>query len=180
MTVTTAQLNRYARSLPQEVTDELRAVRRAFNAENIRRDWCRCGREAECRRRNEGDPIYGGRYHPTDAEVDAHYRELRRIQEWQDRALDRALGFIMVEDDLDGADNECAGHCATSLDEFSIDQHVKVVLGPGTVKSGVIADITPNHVNVKFGDGASGLYRPYEVMPGLLPIGQLELFTVTP
>lgn len=85
----------------------------------------------------------------------------------------------MVEDDLDTPENERAGHCATSLDEFSIGQHVKVVLGPGTVKSGVVADITLNHVKVQFGAGASGLYRPYEVMPGLLPIGQLELFTVT-
>lgn len=179
VTITVSQLNRYARNLPQDVTDELREVRRAFNAENIRRDWCRCGREDECRRRNEGDPLYGARYHPTDEEVDAHYRELRRIEEWQDRVLDRALGFRMVEDDLDGPKNERVGHCATSLDEFSIGQHVKVVLGPGDVKSGVVADITANHVNVQFSDGASGLYRPYEVMPGLVPVGQLELFTIT-
>ncbi len=179
VTVTTAQLNRYARSLAQDVTDELREVRRALNAENIRRDWCRCGREVECHRRNEGDPIYGGRYHPTDEEVDAHYRELRRIQEWQDRVLDRALGFEMVEDDLDDPHNEHAGHCATSLEEFSIGQHVKVVRGPGTVKSGVVAHITLNHVKVQFSDGDSGLYRPHKVMPGLLPVGQLELFTVT-
>lgn len=146
VTVTTAQLNRYARNLPQDVTDELREVRRAFNTENIRRDWCRCGREDECHRRNEGDPIYGGRHHPTDEEVDAHYRELRRIQDWQDRVLDRALGFHMVEDDLSNPENEDAGHCATSLDEFSIGQHVKVVLGPGSVKPGVVVDITPNHL----------------------------------
>lgn len=179
VTITTAQINRYARSLPQDVTDELRAVRRAFNAENIGRDWCRCGREAECHRGNEGDPTYGGMYHPTDEEVDNHYRELRRIQAWQDRVLDRALGFQTVEHDLYNPESEPAGHCATSLDEFSIGQHVKVVLGPGAMKSGVVADITSNEVEVQFGDGASGLYRPYEVMPGLLPVGQLELFTVT-
>lgn len=85
----------------------------------------------------------------------------------------------MVEDDPSNPENEDAGHYATSLDEFSIGQHVKVVLGPGSVKPGVVVDITPNQLNVQFSDGASGLYRPYEVMPGLLPVGQLELFVVT-
>ncbi|MGA5542721.1 hypothetical protein ACPCIR_12790 [Mycobacterium sp. NPDC051198] len=67
-------------------------------------------------------------------------------------------------------------HCATSLDEFTVHQRVRVVVGLGCTKPGVVADITPNNVDVQFDDGTSGLYRPYEVMPGPLPAGQLELF----
>ncbi|MGA5542722.1 hypothetical protein ACPCIR_12795 [Mycobacterium sp. NPDC051198] len=91
VTITAAQLNRYARNLPRAVTDELREVRRAWNAEYIYgcRDWCHCGHEDECQ---------DGRHHPTDDEIDNHYRELRRIKEREGRALDRALGFVEVDE----------------------------------------------------------------------------------
>lgn len=66
-------------------------------------------------------------------------------------------------------------HCATSLDEFTIGQDVKIVVGMGCLKSGVVEHVGPNDVEVKF-PGGRGLYRPYELIPGPLPAGQLELF----
>lgn len=76
-------------------------------------------------------------------------------------------------------------HCATSLDEFTVGQHVKVVVGMGCVKPGVVGDITNTKVVVLFDDGGCGFYRPYEVMPGpLVPVqgalfGLAELFEVS-
>ncbi|AWY04136.1 hypothetical protein SILVAFIGHTER_55 [Mycobacterium phage Silvafighter] len=67
------------------------------------------------------------------------------------------------------------GRCATSLDEFTAGQHVKVVVGMGCVKPGVVEHVGPNKVEVVF-DGGRGLYRPYELIPGALPVGQLDLF----
>lgn len=67
-------------------------------------------------------------------------------------------------------------HCATSLDEFTIGQHVKVVVGLGCVKPGVVGDITNTKVVVLFDDGGCGFYRPYAVMPGPLAPTQGELF----
>lgn len=69
--------------------------------------------------------------------------------------------------------------CATSLDEFTVGQRVEVVVGRGCVKPGLVIAITNNHIEVRFGDGQAGLHRPYEVMPGPRPTGQLEMFDPT-
>ena len=98
VTVTVAQINRFAASLPDEVKAELIACREAQQSESRRTwKWCFCGREAECLRANEGDPLYGGRHHPTDAEIEAHYAEDWRVRDWQDDVLDRALGFTTAD-----------------------------------------------------------------------------------
>lgn len=95
VTVTTAQINRYAASLSDELKAELVACRDASHAETQRTwKWCRCGSEVECRRSNAGDP----HHHPTDAEEEAHYAESRRLREWTDDLLDRAFGFEVVAD----------------------------------------------------------------------------------
>ena len=67
-------------------------------------------------------------------------------------------------------------HCATSLNEFTIGQHVGVVVGRGCVKPGLVVGITNNHIEVRFQDGELGLHRFYEVQPGPRPVGQLEMF----
>ncbi len=69
-------------------------------------------------------------------------------------------------------------HCATLLDEFTVAQHVKIVVGIGCLRPGVVERVGPNKVEVKF-DGGWGLYRPYELIPGTLPDGQAELFGAT-
>lgn len=97
VTVTVAQINRYAASLPDELKADLVACRDAQQAEAKRTwKWCHCGREADCLRSNAGDPQHGRRYHPAEAEVQAHYGELARLNDWQDNLLDRALGFEVI------------------------------------------------------------------------------------
>ncbi|GFG83366.1 hypothetical protein [Mycolicibacter algericus] len=97
VTVTKAQLNRYARELPQAITDELRAVRKAMHTGHQRTwEWCRCPYE-----HTPPNPHSGvcRSYHPSGAQVEAHYAELRRLGARQERALNRALGFEEVTDD---------------------------------------------------------------------------------
>lgn len=98
VTVTTAQINRFAASLPDAVKSDLIACRDAAQSESRRTwKWCYCNREADCLRANEGDPLYGGRHHPTAAEIAAHYAESRRVNSWLDDVLDRAFGFEQVD-----------------------------------------------------------------------------------
>ena len=99
ITVDEAQINRYAAQLDATLKAELIECQRADRAETDRvRKWCRCGREAECLKANQGDPLYGNRYHPSDAEVQAHYEEYWRIRDWTDDLLDLALGFQCGDD----------------------------------------------------------------------------------
>jgi hypothetical protein len=87
-----AQINRYAEQLPEDVKAELKACRAAGIAETQRaRQWCRCGREALCHKSNAGDPLYGNRHHPSDAEDEAHLVEVWRIRDWEAAVLARAL-----------------------------------------------------------------------------------------
>lgn len=98
VTVTDVQINRYAAQLDATLKAELIECQRADRGENARvLKWCHCGREAECLKANQGDPIYGNRYHPTDAEVQAHYEECWRIRDWTDDLLDLALGFAYAD-----------------------------------------------------------------------------------
>lgn len=101
VSVTVVQINRYAAQLDAALKAELVECRRADRAEAERVwKWCRCGREAECLRANQGDPLYGNRYHPSEAEVLEHYEECWRIRDWTDDLLDRALGFEIAGEQL--------------------------------------------------------------------------------
>jgi hypothetical protein len=101
VTVTDVQINRYAAQLDAPLKAELVECQQADRAENDRVwKWCRCGREAECLRANEGDPFWGNRYHPSEAEVQEHYEECWRIRDWTDDLLDRALGFEIAGEQL--------------------------------------------------------------------------------
>ncbi len=94
VTITADQINRYAASLPGDIRAELTACREAERAESRRTwKWCRCGNEIDCLEANDGDPVYGGRHHPTEAEEEAHYVESRRITDWLNEVLDRALSL---------------------------------------------------------------------------------------
>lgn len=97
--VTDVQINRYAAQLDAGIKAQLIECQHADRAENQRVwKWCRCGHEERCLRANQGDPFYGNRYHPTDAEVEAHYEEHWRIRDWTDDLLDLALGFEYADD----------------------------------------------------------------------------------
>lgn len=99
--VTVAQINRYAAQLDASLKAELVECQRADRTENQRvMNWCRCGREAQCVKANEGDPLYGNRYHPSDAEVQEHYEADWRIRDWTDDLLDRALGLEVAGEQL--------------------------------------------------------------------------------
>lgn len=87
VTVTKAQLLRFSRSLPQSVTDELRAGSKAMHAERQRTwEWCRCPYEHTAPNPHSG---VCRSYHPTDQQVDQHYAELRRLDAWQDQVVFR-------------------------------------------------------------------------------------------
>lgn len=96
VTITRAQLNRYARELPSSVTDELRAVARAMHAAQQRTwEWCRCPYEHTPPNQHTG---VCRSYHPTHQQEDAHFADVHRLDDWQDRALNRALGFVEITD----------------------------------------------------------------------------------
>ena len=93
VTVTVAQLARFAADeLPAPILAELRDVLHAKRAESERtRKWCRCAHPEECSRSNEGDPLWGGRYHPTDAEDDEHLAIVHALMDRERAALRAAL-----------------------------------------------------------------------------------------
>jgi hypothetical protein len=87
--VTKAQINAYARSLPESLRADLVALRAEAGAETARTTgWCRCPWADNAPNAHSG-PCK--RYHPTDEEEDAHYATLRRIDDALDEALWRAL-----------------------------------------------------------------------------------------
>jgi len=101
ITVTAAQLNRYASRLDAELKAELIKCRGIARTEDERvRKWCHCGRESECLKANQDDPFWGDRYHPTASEVDDHYEKYWQIRDRTDDLLDLALGFETVDEPL--------------------------------------------------------------------------------
>lgn len=76
--VTWTQLRNWARSVPAELVERIRAARRAEQAEAQRvYKWCRCHHgdpetARRCEESNKGDPTWGGRYHPTEEEDEDH------------------------------------------------------------------------------------------------------------
>ncbi|KWX66830.1 hypothetical protein [Mycobacterium sp. NAZ190054] len=99
VTVTAAQINAYARALPSGVRGELEelALQRQQHAWQGR-DWCLCGRAEECRRRNQGDPVYGDRHHPTEAEENQRHADWLRMRITERVLLAKALGLNAREE----------------------------------------------------------------------------------
>lgn len=92
--VTFTQLKKWAESLPADLRNRFKAVRVAQQAENARTyRWCRCPDAEACLRTNEGDPLYGGRHHPSDDEYEAHLRIVFDQQDQERALLDEALGL---------------------------------------------------------------------------------------
>lgn len=89
VTVTTAQLNKYARSLPADLVAEMRECAAAALRNNIlRQQFCHCG-STPCGYAYMGDRICP----PTEQqELDAR-TEYWRCHDWTEDLLDRALGF---------------------------------------------------------------------------------------
>ncbi|WP_025088809.1 hypothetical protein [Mycobacteroides abscessus] len=89
VTVTTAQLNKYARSLPVDLVAEMRECATAAQRNNLRRhQFCHCGNEP-CGYAYMGDRICP----PTEQQEADAKAEFWRCQDWTDDLLDRALGF---------------------------------------------------------------------------------------
>ncbi|SIE60328.1 Uncharacterised protein [Mycobacteroides abscessus subsp. abscessus] len=89
--VTTAQLNKYARSLPADLVAEMRECATAAQRNNIlRHQFCHCGSDP-CGYAYMGDRICP----PTEQqELDAR-AEFWRCQDWTEDLLDRAFGLVV-------------------------------------------------------------------------------------
>lgn len=89
ITVTTAQLNRFARTLPADLCEEMRECASASTRNAILSgQFCHCG-SSPCGYAYMGDRICP----PTEQqELDAR-AEYWRCNDWIDNLLDRALGF---------------------------------------------------------------------------------------
>lgn len=100
VTVTWKQLQDFTDEVPKEVKEQLRKVRDEDRAEQQRvYKWCHCHhgdpeRAAACEKRNEGDPFYGGRRHPSDEEDDEHLELSRALFEREKDLLMQALGLV--------------------------------------------------------------------------------------
>lgn len=93
--VTWTQLKRWAESVPPGLREQIRQVRYADQAENARvYKWCHCPEPEECLRRNEGDPLYGGRHHPTADEYEQHLQVVFDLRDQERALLDEALGLV--------------------------------------------------------------------------------------
>ena len=69
--------------------------------------------------------------------------------------------------------------CAATLDEFTIGQHVLVVVGLGCYQGGTVGDITGTKIVVLYDDSERvGFHRPDEIVLEELRGGQLALFGV--
>lgn len=94
--ITKAQINAYARSLPESVRAELLALRAEAWTEAARTTgWCRCPWVDTAPNAHSG-PCQ--RYHPTDEEENAHYATLGRIED----ALDEALWLALAPQEPSG------------------------------------------------------------------------------
>lgn len=102
VTITWAQLSRWAATVPDEIRAKLVANHAEWAEERDRTDrWCRCGRAQECLRRNAGDPIYGDRHHPTDAEDNEHTARVLRINAYQRVFVGQAIWATTEPDQMD-------------------------------------------------------------------------------
>lgn len=94
VTVTQAQLARYARSLPAQLVDEIQRCQAAITANAILRGrFCGCG-STPCGYAYMRDRICP----PTERQQADATAEYWRCREWTDELLDKALGFEVDED----------------------------------------------------------------------------------
>lgn len=97
--VTFSQLKSWARSVPADMREKLRTVQHAQQAEAQRvYKWCHCHhgdaeKAARCEKSNEGDPFWGGRYHPTDAEDEGHLVIYFDLIDQEKELLEQVLGL---------------------------------------------------------------------------------------
>ena len=97
--VTFTQLRQWANTVPADLRERIRVVRAAEQAENLRvYKWCHCHhgdpeRAARCEKSNEGDPLWGGRYHPTDEEDKEHLVTVFDLRDQEKELLQEALGL---------------------------------------------------------------------------------------
>lgn len=97
--VTKAQINSYARALPDCTRDDLIACREADAVEQRRTyEWCHCPWQHQAPNPHSG-PCK--RYHPTDDEYDDHLVRVRAIAAWQTQLLRRALHLDTAGEQLD-------------------------------------------------------------------------------
>ncbi|AVO21757.1 hypothetical protein SEA_GODPHATHER_55 [Mycobacterium phage GodPhather] len=94
VTVTMAQLTRWALEVPAEVRAELAEVRAAKWAERNRtRKWCGCHDPGRCEDSNRGDPLWGDRYHYSDTEYQEHLSITWELRDRERSLLAAALGL---------------------------------------------------------------------------------------
>lgn len=91
VTVTAAQINRYAAALDESIRAELAACQAARQTNTMQGyEWCHCPNEHTAPNAFTGPCT---RYHPTGEDEAAHLAEYRRIREWEKDLLRRALGL---------------------------------------------------------------------------------------
>lgn len=92
ISVTTAQLRKFAKSLPTDLVAEMRECAAAAQRTNLlRRQFCHCGSDP-CGYSYMGDRICP----PTEQQEADAKAEFWRCEDWTDDLLDRALGFTTV------------------------------------------------------------------------------------
>jgi len=91
VTITKAQINAYARTLPADVRDELLVLRSEDQAEHQRTNgWCHCPWANTPPNAHSGPCT---RYHPTADEDNDHWDALNRIENRLDNLLRHALNI---------------------------------------------------------------------------------------
>lgn len=91
VTVTAAQINRYAAALDDAIRAELAACQAARQTNTMQGyEWCHCPYQHTAPNAFTGPCT---RYHPTEEDEAAHLAEYRRIGEWEKDLLRRALGL---------------------------------------------------------------------------------------
>ncbi|WP_074357601.1 hypothetical protein [Mycobacteroides abscessus] len=94
ITVTTAQLRKFAQSLPTELVTEMRECAAAAQRNNLlRHQFCRCG-SVPCGFAYMRDRICP----PTEQQEADAIAEFWRCQDWTEDLLDRALGFTTEDE----------------------------------------------------------------------------------
>ncbi|ETA91883.1 hypothetical protein O982_24830 [Mycobacterium avium 10-5581] len=99
VSVTKAQINSYAATLPADIRRELTDCRDAAHAEQQRTaSWCHCPWRDIAPNPHSGPCQH---YHPTDAEDDQHRARVHALNAWQTRLLRRALQLQCAGEQLD-------------------------------------------------------------------------------
>ncbi len=111
VTVTKAQLARFARSLPAELVEEIQRCSAAITANAILRGrFCHCG-STPCGYAYMRDRICP----PTEQQEADATAEYWRVRDWTDELLDRALGFERIAESGDPGREPIRGDCDMPL-----------------------------------------------------------------